>query len=86
MNALFDEIDQRAWERSEEIKWQAAELERIRGTGREYRAHDDPEVPAQSRFLMNLKIQNVGKWLEPGEANRKYFEALAKRPLSVSAP
>lgn len=83
MNALFDEIDQRAWERSEEIKWQAAELERIRGTGREYRAHDDPEVPAQSRFLMNLKIQNVGKWLEPGEANRKYFEALAKDPVRV---
>ena len=83
MNELFDEIDQRVWERSEEIKWQAAELERIRGTGRDYRPHDDPEVPPHSRFLMNLKIQNVGKWLEPGDANRKYFEALAKDPARV---
>ena len=76
-------IDQRVWEHSEEIKWQAEELERIRGTGRDYRPHDDPEVPAHSRFLMNLKIQNVGKWLEPGDANRNYFVELAKDPARV---
>ena len=57
-----------------------AELYSLRGTGRNYRAHDDPEIDASSRFMMLLRLQFVQKLLPLTEENRDYLFHLAKNP------
>ena len=57
-----------------------AEIYSNRGVGRQYRAHDDPEIDAGSRFMMLLRLQFVQKLLPLTEDNRDYLFHLAKNP------
>ena len=47
-----------------------AEIYANRGIGRQYRAHEDPEIDAASRFMMRLRLQFVQKLLPLTEENR----------------
>ena len=57
-----------------------AEIYSNRGVGRQYRAHDDPEIDAGSRFMMLLRLQFVQKLLPLTEDNREYLFHLSKDP------
>ena len=57
-----------------------AEIYSNRGVGRQYRAHDDPEIDAGSRFMMLLRLQFVQKLLPLTEDNRDYLFHLSKDP------